>query len=171
MEMYLEGEEPSVDELRAAIRRATIAGRLNPVLCGSAFKNKGVQPMLDAVVDYLPSPLDVGAIQGHALGDEDAVIERDARRERALLGAGLQDHERQAPRQAHLHPGLLGQARRPGPRCSTRTKDNKERIGKIYQMHANHREERDGVGAGQIVAVQGLKNTTTGDTLCDPTPR
>ena len=167
MEMYLEGQEPSVDELRAAIRRATIAGRLNPVLCGSAFKNKGVQPMLDAVVDYLPSPLDVGAIQGHAPGDEEAVIERSPDETEPFSALAFKI-------MSDIHLGKLtyirvysGRLSKGSPVLNT-TKDNKERIGKIYQMHANHREERDAVGAGQIVAVQGLKNTTTGDTLCDP---
>jgi elongation factor G len=167
MEMYLEGQEPSVDELRAAIRRATIAGRLNPVLCGSAFKNKGVQPMLDAVVDYLPSPLDVGAIQGHAPGDEEAVIERSPDETEPFSALAFKI-------MSDIHLGKLtyirvysGRLSKGSPVLNT-TKDNKERIGKIYQMHANHREERDHVGAGQIVAVQGLKNTTTGDTLCDP---
>ena len=167
MEMYLEGQEPSVDELRAAIRRATIAGRLNPVLCGSAFKNKGVQPMLDAVVDYLPSPLDVGAIQGHAPGDEEAVIERSPDETEPFSALAFKI-------MSDIHLGKLtyirvysGRLSKGSPVLNT-TKDNKERVGKIYQMHANHREERDAVGAGQIVAVQGLKNTTTGDTLCDP---
>ena len=167
MEKYLEGQEPSVDELRAAIRRATIAGRLNPVLCGSAFKNKGVQPMLDAVVDYLPSPLDVGAIQGHAPGDEEAVIERSPDETEPFSALAFKI-------MSDIHLGKLtyirvysGRLSKGSPVLNT-TKDNKERVGKIYQMHANHREERDAVGAGQIVAVQGLKNTTTGDTLCDP---
>ncbi|MGZ7000404.1 MAG: elongation factor G, partial [Acidimicrobiia bacterium] len=167
MEMYLEGQEPSVDELRAAIRRATIAGRLNPVLCGSAFKNKGVQPMLDAVVDYLPSPLDVGAIQGHAPGDEEAVIERapdETEPFSALAFKIMSDIHLGKLTYIRVYSGRLSKG---SPVLNT-TKDNKERIGKIYQMHANHREERDAVGAGQIVAVQGLKNTTTGDTLCDP---
>ena len=111
MELYLEGNEPTEEQLIAAIRRATIAGKLTPVLCGSAFKNKGVQPMLDAVVRYLPSPLDVDAIEGHAVGDEADDDRAQAERERAVLGAGLQDHERPAPRQAHLHPALLRHAR------------------------------------------------------------
>ena len=168
MEMYLEGEEPSVDELRTAIRRATIAGRLNPVLCGSAFKNKGVQPMLDAVVDYLPSPLDVGAIQGHAPNDEETLIERSPDENEPFSALAFKI-------MSDIHLGKLtyirvysGRLTKGSPVLNS-TKDNKERVGKIYQMHANHREERDGVGAGQIVAVQGLKNTSTGDTLCDPT--
>ena len=168
MEMYLEGQEPSVAELRAAIRRATIAGRLNPVLCGSAFKNKGVQPMLDAVVDYLPSPLDVGAIQGHAPHDEETLIERSPDESEpfsALAFKIMSDIHLGKLTYIRVYSGKLAK----GSPVLNSTKDNKERVGKIYQMHANHREERDGVGAGQIVAVQGLKNTSTGDTLCDPT--
>ncbi len=147
MEMYLEGQEPSVDELRAAIRRATIAGRLNPVLCGSAFKNKGVQPMLDAVVDYLPSPLDVGAIQGHAPGDEEAVIERSPDETEPFSALAFKI-------MSDIHLGKLtyirvysGRLSKGSPVLNT-TKDNKERIGKIYQMHANHREERDACRCG-----------------------
>ena len=111
MEKYLEGEDISVEELEAAIRRATLADKLNPVLCGTAFKNKGVQPLLDAVVKYLPSPLDIDAIDGHAVNDEDDRDRPAARRRRAVLRPGLQDRLRPAPRQADLRPCLLGQAR------------------------------------------------------------
>ena len=168
MELYLEGTEPTEEQLIAAIRRATIASKLTPVLTGSAFKNKGVQPMLDAVVRYLPSPLDVDAIEGHAVGKEDEIDRARARRGRAALGAGLQDRERPAPGQAHLHPGLLRHAARPAPQVLNSTKGHKERIGKIYRMHANKREEIERATAGHIVAVMGLKDTTTGDTLCGP---
>ena len=166
MEKYLEGEELSVEEIEAGIRRATIASNINPVLCGSAFKNKGIQPMLDAVVDYLPSPLDIPAIEGTALDGETPLLAQ-ARRQRAVLGAGVQDAVRQAPGQPDLHSGLLRSDRRRYQLVNS-TKDRKERIGKIYQMHANKREERERAVAGEIVAVQGLKQTTTGDTLCDP---
>ena len=111
MEKYLEGEELSVEELEAAIRRATLADKLNPVLCGTAFKNKGVQPLLDAVVKYLPSPLDIDGIQGHDVKDEETVIVRQPQRRRAVLRPGLQDRRRPAPRQADLRPRLLRQAR------------------------------------------------------------
>ena len=111
MELYLEGTAPTEEQLIAAIRRATLAAKLTPVLAGSAFKNKGVQPMLDAVVRYLPSPLDVDAITGHDVGDESRRDRASAERGRAVLGPGLQDHERPAPRQAHLHPALLRHAR------------------------------------------------------------
>ena len=165
MELYLEGEEPTVEQLQAAIRRATIADKLTPVLTGTAFKNKGVQPLLDAVVAYLPSPLDIDAVEGHDVSDESVVVERQSERGRAVLGAGVQDHGRPAPGQADLPARLL----RPldtGTTVLNPTKGRKERIGKIYRMHANKREEIASVGAGHIVAVMGLKDTTTGETLC-----
>ena len=111
MEKYLEEGEFTVEELEAAIRRATLADKLNPVLCGTAFKNKGVQPLLDAVVKYLPSPLDIDAIIGHSVKDEDEEIERQPVRRRAVLRPGLQDRLRPAPRQADLRARLLRQAR------------------------------------------------------------
>ncbi len=167
MEGYLEREaELTEAELRAGIRRATIASKLTPVLCGSAFKNKGVQPMLDAVVDYLPSPLDIEAIHGTALDGETEVIRHaDESEPFSALAFKIQTDQ---------HLGKLTYIRVYSGRLTTSsavlnsTKDRKERIGKIYQMHANKREERDSTGAGQIVAVVGLKQTTTGDTLCDP---
>ena len=112
MELYLEGTEPDEEQLIAAIRRATIAGSVTPVLCGSAFKNKGVQPMLDAIVDFLPSPVDIPPVQGHEVGDEDELIERSPGPGRAVLRAGVQDHVRPAPGQADLHPDLLRHAQR-----------------------------------------------------------
>jgi elongation factor G len=167
LEKYLEGEELSVDELKAAIRRATIAGKLNPVLCGSAFKNKGIQPMLDAVVDYLPSPLDVPAITGTAT-DGETPVERQPSLGEPFAGLAFKI-------QTDPHLGKLTFVRiysgrvDSGSQVVNSTKDRKERIGKIYQMHANKREDRPFAQAGDIVAVQGLKQTTTGDTLCDPT--
>jgi elongation factor G len=166
MEKYLEGEEPSVEELMAGIRRATIASKINPVLCGTAFKNKGVQPLLDAVVDFLPSPIDVGAITGHGMRSEDEVITREpdeAAPFSALAFKIMSDKHLGKLTYIRVYSGSIHS----GTPVLNSTKDNKERIGKIYLMHANTREERDGVGAGQIVAVQGLKNTTTGDTLAD----
>jgi elongation factor G len=166
MEKYLEGEEPSVEELMAGIRRATIASKINPVLCGTAFKNKGVQPLLDAVVDYLPSPIDVGAITGHGVRTEDEVITREPDEDApfsALAFKIMSDKHLGKLTYIRVYSGKITS----GTPVLNSTKDNKERIGKIYLMHANTREERDGVGAGQIVAVQGLKNTTTGDTLAD----
>ena len=110
MELYLEGEEPTAEQLQAAIRRATIADAITPVLCGTAFKNKGVQPLLDAVVAYLPSPIDIGSVKGHSMRDEEEILERAAGRGRSAVGAGVQDHERPAPRQADLPPHLLRHA-------------------------------------------------------------
>jgi elongation factor G len=167
MQKYLDGEEPSVDELMAGIRRATISSKINPVLCGTAFKNKGVQPLLDAVVDFLPSPTDVGAITGHGVRSEDEVITREPDESApfsALAFKIMSDKHLGKLTYIRVYSGSIHS----GTPVLNSTKDNKERIGKIYLMHANTREEREGVGAGQIVAVQGLKNTTTGDTLADP---
>jgi elongation factor G len=166
MERYLEGEELSNEDIKAGIRRATIASKANPVLCGSAFKNKGVQPMLDAVVDYLPSPLDVPAIEGTATDGETPLIRRPSVSE-PFSGLAFKI-------QTDKHLGKLTYVRvysgklDSGSQVINSTKDRKERIGKIYQMHANKREERSTAQAGDIIAVQGLKQTTTGDTLCDP---
>jgi elongation factor G len=167
MEKFLEGEELSVDEIQAGIRRATLADKLTPVLTGSAFKNKGVQPMLDAVVAYLPSPLDVAAIEGHKPGNEDEAIERrpsDDEPFSALAFKIMSDPHLGKLTYVRIYSGRL----ETGTAVLNSTKDRKERIGKIYRMHANKREEIDSVGAGDIVAVMGLKDTTTGETLCDP---
>ena len=167
MELYLEGREPAEAELIAAIRRATIAGKLTPVLAGSAFKNKGVQPMLDAVVRYLPSPLDVGAVAGHAVGDESQLISREPDENAPLATLAfkiMSDPHLGKLTYLRIYSGTLTA----GTQVLNSTKGNRERIGKIYRMHANKREEIDRASAGQIVAVMGLKNTTTGDTLCGP---
>ena len=167
MEKYLEGDEPSVEELKAAIRRSTIAGSLTPVLCGTAFKNKGVQPLLDAVVDYLPSPVDVEAIEGHKVGDESVVIMREpigSAPFSSLAFKIMSDPHLGKLTYLRVYSGTL----QTGTHVLNSSKDKKERIGKIYRMHANKREEIDSVGAGEIVAVMGLKQTTTGETLCDP---
>ncbi|HUL25082.1 MAG TPA: elongation factor G, partial [Streptosporangiaceae bacterium] len=166
MELYLEGAEPDVEQLIAAIRRATIAGGVTPVLCGSAFKNKGVQPMLDAIVDFLPSPVDIPAIKGHKVGDEAAVIERHADPAEpfaALAFKIMSDQHLGKLTYIRIYSGTLES----GKQVLNSTKGRKERIGKIYQMHANKREERPSAVAGQIVAVMGLKDTSTGDTLSD----
>ena len=165
LEAYLGGEELSVDELKAGIRRATIARALTPVLCGTAFKNKGVQPMLDAVVDYLPSPLDIPSINGTALDGETEVLRHaDQNEPFAALAFKVQtDQHLGKLTYIRVYSGKLDA----GSPVLNSTKDRKERVGKIYQMHANKREERQGVGAGEIVAVNGLKQTTTGDTLSD----
>jgi elongation factor G len=166
MELYLEGTEPDVEQLIAAIRRATIAGGVTPVLCGSAFKNKGVQPMLDAIVDFLPSPVDIPAIKGHKVGDEEAAIERHADPAEpfaALAFKIMSDQHLGKLTYIRIYSGTL----EAGKQVLNTTKGRKERVGKIYQMHANKREERPSAVAGQIVAVMGLKDTSTGDTLSD----
>ncbi|GGN57270.1 elongation factor G [Actinoplanes lobatus] len=166
MEKYLEGEEVSIEEIRAAIRRATIASKANPVLCGSAFKNKGVQPMLDAVVEFLPSPLDIPAIEGTATDGETPMQRKPSNDEpfSALAFKIQTDKHLGKLTYVRIYSGTL----ETGTQVINSTKDRKERIGKIYQMHANKREERTTAQAGDIIAVQGLKQTTTGDTLCDP---
>jgi elongation factor G len=166
MERYLEGEQLTAETLRAAIRRATIAGRINPVLCGSAFKNKGVQPMLDAVVDYLPSPLDIPPIEGLAT-DGETPLQRRASVSEPFAGLAFKvQTDRHLGRLTYLR--VYSGSIEAGSQVINSTRDRKERIGKIYQMHANKREERTKAFAGEIIAVQGLKQTTTGDTLCDP---
>jgi elongation factor G len=163
---YLEGEELSIAELKAGIRRATVASKANPVLCGSAFKNKGVQPMLDAVVDYLPSPLDIGGIEGTATDGETPLVRQPSTSEPfSGLAFKIQtDKHLGKLTYVRVYSGTLDS----GTQVVNSTKDRKERIGKIYQMHANKREERPSAHAGDIIAVQGLKQTTTGDTLSDP---
>ncbi len=166
MELYLEGTEPGEEQLIAAIRRATIAGSLTPVLCGSAFKNKGVQPMLDAIVDFLPSPLDIPPVQGHEVSDESEIIERrpdPAEPFSALAFKIMSDQHLGKLTYIRIYSGTLNA----GSSVLNSVKGRRERIGKIYQMHANKREERPSAIAGQIVAVMGLKDTTTGDTLSD----
>jgi elongation factor G len=166
MVKFLDGEALTVDEINAAIRRATLADKLTPVLTGSAFKNKGVQPMLDAVVAYLPSPLDIRAIEGHKPGHEDVAIERqpsDSEPFAALAFKIMTDPHLGKLTYIRVYSGRL----QTGTQVLNSVKERKERIGKIYRMHANKREEIDSVGAGDIVAVMGLKDTTTGETLCD----
>ena len=167
MEKFLEGQTDfSEDELHAAIRRATIAFKLVPVLTGSAFKNKGVQPMLDAVIAYLPSPTDIDAIKGFKIGDESVEIPRQPSDDEPFAGLAFKimtDPHLGKLTYVRVYSGVL----EAGMQVLNSTKDRKERIGKIYRMHANKREEIGSVGAGQIVAVMGLKDTTTGETLCD----
>jgi elongation factor G len=167
MEMYLEGQEPTEGQIIAGIRRATITSKLTPVLCGSAFKNKGVQPMLDAIVHYLPSPLDVGAITGHAANNEEELIEREPDPEAPLSALAfkiMSDPHLGKLTYLRVYSGTL----KAGSQVLNSLKSRKERIGKIYRMHANKREEIGQASAGQIVAVMGLKDTTTGDTLSGP---
>ena len=166
MEKFLEGVELTEAEIIAGIRRATLADKATPVLTGSAFKNKGVQPMLDAVNRYLPSPLDIKAIVGHKQGDASVVIERQPKNDEpfsALAFKMMRDPHLGKLTFVRIYSGSLTA----GTAILNSTKDRKERIGKIYQMHANKREEMESAGAGMIIAVMGLKDTTTGDTLCD----
>lgn len=165
MEKYLGGEELTVEEIKAAIRKGTINVEFYPVICGSAFKNKGVQLMLDAVIDYLPSPLDVPAIQGH-LPDSEEVVERhsdDSEPFSALAFKVMTDPYVGKLTFFRVYSGTLES----GSYVQNSTKGKRERIGRILQMHANSRQEISKVYAGDIAAAVGLKDTTTGDTLCD----
>ena len=164
MEKYIGDEEITADDLRRALRSVTINNHAVPVLCGTAFKNKGVQPLLDAVVDYLPSPVDVPAATGKSLKGEELTREvSDSAPFSALAFKIMSDPFVGKLTYIRVYSGTLEK----GSTILNSTKDKRERIGRILQMHANHREDRDGIVAGDIVAVVGLKNTTTGDTLCD----
>lgn len=166
LEKFLGGEELTVAEIKAGIRKLTISGEAFPVLCGSAFKNKGVQPMLDAVVDYLPSPLDVPAIQGHDVKDPEVVIERhpDATEPFSALAFKIAAHPFFGKLTfIRVYSGKVVQ----GAQVMNSTKGKKERIGKIFQMHANKENPVDEATAGHIYAFIGLKDVTTGDTLSD----
>jgi elongation factor G len=167
MEKYFGGEELTEAEIKGAIRKMTINSELYPILCGSAFKNKGVQPMLDAVIDYLPSPLDVPAIVGSNPRDEEQKITREPKADGPFAALAFK---------VMTHPffGRLTYIRvysgkaDAGAQVINSTKDRKERIGKMFQMHANKENPVEFATAGHIYAVIGLKDTTTGDTLCDP---
>ncbi|OJV65739.1 MAG: translation elongation factor G [Clostridiales bacterium 38-18] len=165
MEKYLEGEELSVEELKVALRKATIDNVIVPVLCGSAYKNKGVQKMLDAVLDYMPAPTDVAAIQGvDEDGNEVARPASDELPFSSLAFKIMTDPYVGKLTFFRVYSGTLDS----GSYVHNSTKDKKERVGRILQMHANKREELDKVYSGDIAAAVGLKYTTTGDTLCDP---
>ena len=167
LEKFFAGEELTVAEIKGGIRKLTVGSQIYPVLCGSAFKNRGVQPMLDAVVDYLPNPLDVPAIQGADPRDEEKVIERhpDAKEPFAALAFKVAVHPFFGRlTYIRVYSGHLDS----GGQVANSTKGKKERIGKIFQMYANKENPVDSVTAGHIYAVIGLKDTTTGDTLCDP---
>ena len=167
MEKYLEEGELSIDEIKAGIRQLTIASEAYPVLCGSAFKNKGVQPMLNAVTDYLPSPLDVPAIEGHPVGDEETVLTREPRKDGPFAALAFK---------VATHPffGSLTYVRvysgtvKTGDQLVNTTNGRKERVGKLFQMHSNKENPVEEAFAGHIYAFIGLKETTTGDTLCEP---
>jgi len=166
MNKYLEEGDLSEEEIHAAIRQRTLNGEIQPVLCGSAFKNKGVQAMLDAVIRYLPAPNDVAAIKGTLDDKDETESERHASDDEpfaALAFKIMSDPHLGKLTFVRIYSGKL----EAGTQVLNATKDRKERIGKIYQMHANKREEVDTASAGMIIAVMGLKDTTTGDTLCD----
>ena len=161
------GEELTEAQIKAAVRRAVIANKITAVICGSSFKNKGVQPMLDAVIDYLPSPLEIPPIEGFKPGHPDKVIERHTSNDDPLAMLAFKiaaDPHLGKLTYIRIYSGVL----KAGQQVLNSTKGRKERIGKIYQMHANKRQEIDQIGAGMIIAVMGLKDTTTGETLCDP---
>ena len=168
LERFMVGDvDFSVAEIKKAIRKLTVNSEIYPVLCGSAFKNRGVQPMLDAVIDYLPSPLDVPAVEGHDVRDEEKIIQRRPVSTDPFAGLAFK---------VAVHPffGRLTYVRvysgaaDSGAQVINATKGKKERIGKIFQMHANKENPVESMTAGHIYAVIGLKDTTTGDTLCDP---
>ncbi|MFG7940691.1 elongation factor G [Streptomyces cacaoi] len=173
MELYLEGQEPTEEQLYAAIRRVTLASTgaegtttVTPVFCGTAFKNKGVQPLLDAIARYLPSPLDVEAIEGHSPKDPEEIVKRRPSEEEPMSALAFKiasDPHLGKLTFIRVYSGRL----HTGSQVQNSVKGRKERIGKIYRMHANKREEIESVGAGDIVAVMGLKQTTTGETLSD----
>jgi elongation factor G len=164
-EKYAHDQEPTPEELRRALRKATLEGSGTPVLCGSAFKNKAIQPLLDAIVQYLPSPVDVPAVQAESPEGDPAVREAsDEEPFSALAFKIMSDPYVGRLTYLRVYSGVL----RAGAHIENSTKDRKERIGRILQMHANHREDKEAAFTGDIVAVVGLKHTTTGDTLCDP---
>ncbi len=166
LEKYLEGHDPTEAELRGAIRKATIAGAIVPVLCGTAFKNKGVQQLLNAVIDYLPSPVDVPPIQGHPPQHDETVIERapdDDAPFAALAFKIMTDPYVGKLTYFRVYSGSLPA----GSYVYNSTKGKRERVGRLLQMHANRRDEIDEVYAGDIAAAIGLRDTRTGDTLCD----
>lgn len=165
MMKYLEGEELTPEEIRKGIRKATLAVKMTPVLCGSSFKNKGVQPLLDAIVDYLPAPTDVPAIRGlnPETGDEDHRIAGDDQPFSALAFKIMADPYVGKLTFFRVYSGRLNS----GSYVFNSTKKKRERVGRILRMHANHREEISEVFTGDIVAAVGLRDTATGDTLCD----
>jgi elongation factor G len=166
MEAYLEGTEPDEETLKRCIRKGTCSLAFVPVLCGSSFKNKGVQPLLDAVVDFLPSPLEVPAVKGVKPGTEDTLVRKsdDAEPLSALAFKIMTDPFVGSLTFVRVYSGVMAG----GSQVLNSVKDKRERIGRMLHMHANHREDVKEAHAGDIVAIAGLKGTTTGDTLCDP---
>ena len=165
MEAYLDGNEPDIDTLKRLIRKAVVSGAFYPVLAGSAFKNKGVQPLLDAVVDYLPSPIDVGGIKGvdFKTGEETVRLPADDQPV-ALLAFKIMDDPYGVLTFARVYSGKFEK----GTALLNTSREKQERVGRMVLMHANSREELSEAYAGDIVALVGMKETRTGDTLCDP---
>jgi elongation factor G len=166
LEKFFEGEELSLSEIKTALRKATIAGDMTPVLCGTSYRNKGVQPMLDAVVDYMPSPLDIASVTGSKPGDPDTVIERHASDSEPLSALAFKimtDPFVGKLAFVRVYSGKLNG----GSYVYNSTKQKRERVGRLLMMHANHREEVETVYSGEICGIVGLKDTTTADTLCD----
>ena len=166
MEAYLDGEKPSEEQLHECVRKGVLSNAFVPVFCGSAFKNKGVQPLLDAVVEYLPSPLDVPFIEGTDIDDGEKIIERKSSDDEPLSALAFKianDPFVGSLTFVRVYSGVLLSS----SHIYNSVKDNKERIGRILLMHANTREDIKEARAGDIIALCGLKNTTTGDTLCD----
>ncbi|MDK4240682.1 elongation factor G [Corynebacterium pseudodiphtheriticum] len=165
MEKYFGGEEISIDELKAQIRKLVVNSEIYPVYCGTAYRNKGVQPLLDAVIDFLPNPMDVGEVIGHEMGNEDVEMRRKPSAEEPFSGLAFKIA-------AHPFFGQLTFVRvysgrvEPGTEVLNSTKNKKQRIGKIFQMHANKENPVDEALAGNIYAIIGLKDITTGDTIC-----
>ena len=166
MEKYFGGEELTIDELKAGIRKLTINSEVYPVYCGTAYRNKGVQPLLDAVVDFLPNPLDVGEVIGHEVGNEDNQLTRKPSVESSFSALSFKIAAHPFFGQLNFIRVYSGQVT-PGTEVMNSTKGKKERIGKLFQMHANKENPVEQADAGNIYAVVGLKETTTGDTLCD----
>jgi elongation factor G len=166
MEKYFGGEELTLEEIKGAIRKMTVNSEANPVLCGSAYRNKGIQPLLDAVVDYLPTPLDIGEVHGHAVNDDSKDLVRKPSVDEPFSALAFKIA-------AHPFFGKLTFVRvysgivEPGAQVANSTKSKNERIGKLFQMHANKENPVEEARAGNIYAFIGLKDTTTGDTLCD----
>ena len=165
MMKYLDGEELTAQEIMLGLRKGTISGKLNPVLCGTSYRNKGVQPLLDAIVDYLPSPIDIPPVQGTRPGSDD-IIERESSDDApfsALVFKIMADPFVGKLAFVRVYSGTL----KAGSYVYNSTKGKRERVGRILRMHANHREEIEEIRAGDICGVVGFKETTTGDTICN----
>jgi elongation factor G len=166
MAKYLEGNEPSVPELKAALRKASIGYKIIPIFCGSALKNKGVQLMLDGVIDYLPSPLDVPPVAGFKPGEAEPTELRHADDKEPFSALAFKIATDPFVGKLAFFRVYSGSVKA-GSYIMNSTKGEKERLGRIVRMHANHREEIDEVFSGEIAAAVGFKGTRTGDTLCD----